>query len=225
MMAATSAAGSHRSVRFSGDRRRPLAFVCQRSALRAVRGKTLPPDGLSAVRCASETGYFTDPAMHRDCAEYALRVCPYLAMPKAHRSDLDKRPPPPGAVVEALVADDKPDRFMLGRSPSWFDFGGGLIKAAPWVELVWLERWSPAMKAVMDDNWWRRQRFARRAAQILFFLSAADVVWSATVFTRTNPNFVLAGVCMAVGFICAIVNLVIIRRLDCAESRVARPLR
>jgi len=35
---------------------------------------------------------FLDPAMHLDCAIYSLRVCPFLAITKAHYSDIARRP-------------------------------------------------------------------------------------------------------------------------------------
>ena len=83
---------------------------------------------------------FTDPPMHRECAEFALRTCPFLAMPKAHFSDPERRPPPEGHVIVPIVDTARPDRFGLGRAASWriaILQGVTLIIANPWLELHW----------------------------------------------------------------------------------------
>lgn len=83
---------------------------------------------------------FLDPAMHLDCAEYALRVCPFLAAPHGHFSDLDRRPPPPGFGVVAGVNPARPDVFMLGRTSGWrlkpFADSVGIVAEA-WLEIRW----------------------------------------------------------------------------------------
>lgn len=59
-----------------------------------------------AVHC------FTDPAMHIECAEYAVRVCPYLAM---RMDGYVSRPHRAGSRNDAApgLARDRPDRFGL----------------------------------------------------------------------------------------------------------------
>jgi hypothetical protein len=53
---------------------------------------------------------FTDLAMHRDCAIYALRACPFIAAPKfAYARTL-----PEGTVVSENVSVQRPERFGLG---------------------------------------------------------------------------------------------------------------
>lgn len=52
---------------------------------------------------------FTDLPMHRDCATYALRVCPFLAAPSfAYRRSI-----PEGMDVNTHVSTVRPDRFGL----------------------------------------------------------------------------------------------------------------
>lgn len=54
--------------------------------------------------------YFTDLPMHISCAEYALKVCPFLAMPKfgyLEQSGQDRH-------VNTLVTTKRPDLFGLG---------------------------------------------------------------------------------------------------------------
>jgi len=84
---------------------------------------------------------FQDPGMHRTCAEFALRVCPFLAMSKAHYSNLERRPPPPGMAVIAGTEDmEKPDRFMLGAASNYRVVvveGVPFIEATPWLALHW----------------------------------------------------------------------------------------
>lgn len=80
--------------------------------------------------------------MHRDCAEFALRTCPFLAMPKGHYSNLEKRAMPEGFSPVPDVSDQKPERFMLGRAASCELFrhrrdASPAIRASRWLDLGW----------------------------------------------------------------------------------------
>ena len=84
---------------------------------------------------------FLDPAMHLDCGEYSLMVCPFLAIPKAHYSDLERRPVE-GERIQ--IHTEKPDRFMLAHTRGWerVDMRAGegvvpTILAWPWTEVRW----------------------------------------------------------------------------------------
>lgn len=57
-----------------------------------------------------ENRLFTDLPMHRDCATYALRVCPFLAAPSFAYS----RRPPQDTVAIAHVSERRPERFGMG---------------------------------------------------------------------------------------------------------------
>ncbi len=57
---------------------------------------------------------FVDPPMHRDCAIYALQVCPFLAAPKfAFSRAIDH------LAVHSAVSDERPSRFGLGIAKSF----------------------------------------------------------------------------------------------------------
>lgn len=57
---------------------------------------------------------FTDLPMHKECAEYALQVCPFLAMPKFGYLD-NAGYKMPVKVMQA-VSNDRPDRFGLAMT-------------------------------------------------------------------------------------------------------------
>jgi hypothetical protein len=87
-----------------------------------------------------ENGYFYDPPMHRECAEYAMRTCPHIV----HAKGKYGRVPEPEVVgatlgIGAAAAATQfalmhGERYTYGRVES----GMMLIKAAlPWQEVVW----------------------------------------------------------------------------------------
>lgn len=75
----------------------------------------------------STRGAFLDPPMHRECAEYALRVCPYIANPSYGKSigvgALTGDATPAGiAVIEHDASPglgSKPPLFILGLARRW----------------------------------------------------------------------------------------------------------
>lgn len=88
--------------------------------------------------------YFTDLPMHRDCAEYALQVCPYLALPRmSHALAYQGKNLAPGIAIKVSsdVSTEKPERFMLsiardfkiGKLPD----GSLALQASEWLETVW----------------------------------------------------------------------------------------
>lgn len=103
-----------------------LVQRCRRRSLCAICGKPHDRDGMWFVggsRCfLHEHGAFVDPPVHLECAEYALRVCPFLAARKyTGRIDAAKLAPgslPPGTALAAWdhMPPDLPERFGLGRT-------------------------------------------------------------------------------------------------------------
>jgi hypothetical protein len=91
-----------------------------------------------------ENGYFYDPAMHKDCATYAIQTCPHLARSKgryAATPDLDEQ----GVVLVAGAMDisKKAEWFAIMRTTGYQSGrsadGMLIIKAnMPWVSV---ERW------------------------------------------------------------------------------------
>ncbi|MNR71379.1 hypothetical protein D3C71_19940 [compost metagenome] len=77
--------------------------------------------------------------MHQECAEYALRVCPYLALPRAKHGHVA---PIEGVElhVHEVAMDSRPERFFLGISQDYqlVQMGDSyLVYAHPWQEVVW----------------------------------------------------------------------------------------
>jgi len=61
------------------------------------------------------TRMFIDLPMHRDCAQYALAVCPFLAAPVFAYS----RALPAATALNEHVSPDRPDRFGLATTKSY----------------------------------------------------------------------------------------------------------
>ena len=95
-------------------------------------------------RCFTDPrGAFVDPPSHRDCAVYALRVCPFLAAPSYGRR-IDGRTIAAGAVPEATalvmnqeMAADRPDFFGLGAAADY-----RLMPVAPGTAYLVVDRWA-----------------------------------------------------------------------------------
>lgn len=85
---------------------------------------------------------YTDAPMHKDCAEYALRACPFLAAPKF---GYDKK-----LQGYSELDPTRPDRYGLGITSGYevirLGNSGVALKAAPFVSLTWWERGQPLDK-------------------------------------------------------------------------------
>jgi hypothetical protein len=88
--------------------------------------------------------FFTDLPMHRDCAEYALKVCPYLALPRmSHALTYEGKNLDPDVAVKVSseVSTEKPERFMLGIAKDFkigkLPDGSLALQATEWQETVW----------------------------------------------------------------------------------------
>jgi hypothetical protein len=81
---------------------------------------------IGGPRCFTEpTGAFIDPPSHRECGEYALKVCPYLAAPN-YRRRIDARTlrpdeTPDGALLvkDSTVPDARPETFGFGETDGY----------------------------------------------------------------------------------------------------------
>jgi hypothetical protein len=96
---------------------------CLRKRLCAICGKRLD-DGywfVGGSRCfMHENGAFVNPPLHRDCGQYALQVCPFLAAPSYSKRIDGKK----------MRAKDRPDHMaiieiahMPPAQPTTFGFG------------------------------------------------------------------------------------------------------
>ncbi len=77
-------------------------------------------------------GAFLDPPMHYECAQYAVQVCPYLAMPTFNKSVSKVPPREVGLVKEGIaynptVFANRPDLFLIvmyvGQKLTYYDSG------------------------------------------------------------------------------------------------------
>jgi hypothetical protein len=79
---------------------------------------------------------YNDGPMHRNCAEYALKVCPYLAI-----SQVDRRGEAvPGYAVHDFQIKEKPERFGLLITNGWTIFKAEtiyLFHAFNPIEMTW----------------------------------------------------------------------------------------
>lgn len=93
----------------------------------------------------SPLGAFLDPAMHEDCARYAVQVCPYIAAPR-YATRLDDRTLKPEFIPEGVVVagdltqqNDRPTLFALGQCAGYEAVAHGnqtaLRKVGEWLHL------------------------------------------------------------------------------------------
>ncbi len=98
-----------------------------------------------------KTRLFTDMPMHKDCAQYAIQVCPWLAAPNMRYAE--QLPQMSGTVTVAHtheMVQERPERFFIGttkgcrmvRTP-----GGALVMQADAWE--WFEWWRHGQR--VDD--------------------------------------------------------------------------
>ncbi len=84
---------------------------------------------------------FTDPGMHLDCAEYALKVCPFLAAPNFRYAE--KIAEGEAVFVHNAVSTERPNVFGLGITDD-YDLavveGTLVVRSAPFRQVRWFRR-------------------------------------------------------------------------------------
>lgn len=150
----------------------PIAFTVQRDAQGRPDFRVVDPQiWMNAVRykrcgiCGEQLGVhmafvggpaciqsraFTDLPMHRDCATYALQVCPFLAAPKfAYSRSLS------GDVrVMESVSSHRPEKFALAmsRGVELRRLGDDLVLlAAPFTSVEWWQGGVPQGQVLGKD--------------------------------------------------------------------------
>jgi hypothetical protein len=102
----------------------------------------------------------SEPPSHRDCAEYAVRVCPFLTKPNMRRNPIPK---PAGSVP---APGDHQDRNP-GLMALWVTNGATMFNA---------EEGQPGVLFTVNDPsevvWWREGRLASRD-EVAFGLASA----------------------------------------------------
>ncbi|MFD9123484.1 hypothetical protein [Kitasatospora sp. NPDC059571] len=73
---------------------------------------------------SAQAGSYSDPPMHEECAEAALRLCPHIARQHARRAT-ERRIPEATAVPEGF-SEAKPQEWVMVLASS---FGAGLMPA------------------------------------------------------------------------------------------------
>lgn len=90
-----------------------------------------------------ENRVFTDPGMHLECALYAMKVCPYLAMPNSRHAR--KVAPVEGISYKVTehVTVAKPERFFIAVTKAYHPYqledGSLVVRAGPWLSTEWFE--------------------------------------------------------------------------------------
>lgn len=91
-----------------------------------------------------ESRWFTDAAMHEECAIYALKVCPYLAAP----SYRPKRLYTDGAIHFKPPGQPRPETFFMGIADKYFVLPTTraiVIRASEWLRT---EKWQQGTRVL-----------------------------------------------------------------------------
>jgi hypothetical protein len=79
----------------------------------------------------------SEPPSHRDCAEYAVRACPFLSRPRARRNTVDT----PAGVTLGIHLDHNPGATLIWITRSYRPIsdgrGGRLFEIGEPVETLW----------------------------------------------------------------------------------------
>jgi hypothetical protein len=97
---------------------------------------------------AFTNGVFTDLPMHEDCAVYALRTCPYLALPRYRFIMSEVEVAGCTVHVNEAVSIRRPDRFGLGRATSYRlalmqDSGFPVLSVPQFASVEWWQHGKP----------------------------------------------------------------------------------
>lgn len=100
------------------------------------------------------TRLFTDMPMHKECAHYAVQVCPWLAAPSMRYAA--ELPQMKGTVTvqhTSGMATERPDRFFIattkGYRPVRLADGSVVMQAEEW---EWSEWWRHGARVAGDDE-------------------------------------------------------------------------
>jgi hypothetical protein len=80
----------------------------------------------------------SEPPSHRDCAEYAVKACPFLAQPKMRRNEKDM---PAGTVMGGVGIMHNPGAILIWITKNFRPIsdgrGGVLFEVGPPLETLW----------------------------------------------------------------------------------------
>jgi hypothetical protein len=114
--------------------------VCGICAHDLLRGRWFVGGPISAFH---EHGAFADPPMHYECAQYALAVCPYLAMSRYNKRVDDKTlgGGRPTLLINSTMIDRRPDVFVCAMSTRQRLIKGPFPNVVPGRPFVRVEYW------------------------------------------------------------------------------------
>lgn len=87
-----------------------------------------------------ESRIFVDGPMHKDCAEYALKACPFLAAPKFQYMRTHPEVKGVKITVNPEMSTERPEKFGLGITSGYVlqrHGQGVVVSAARWVSKTW----------------------------------------------------------------------------------------
>jgi hypothetical protein len=90
----------------------------------------------------------SEPPSHRECAEYAVRACPFLARPNARRND--KAAINHGETVPGIMIQHNPEASLIWITKDYKPLNtskGALFQVGDPVETQWFKEGRPATRA------------------------------------------------------------------------------
>lgn len=139
------------NVQLDAAGRPDFRVIDQRKVAQAVRNRVCGLCGEPLGRhlafiggpLSHQSRFFTDPPMHKDCAQYALRVCPWLAAPNMRYAEqLPQLAGVTTVVHTQMISDQRPERFFVATTRDYrlvrMPDGAVVLQAEPW---EWSEWW------------------------------------------------------------------------------------
>lgn len=94
----------------------------------------------------------SEPPSHRDCAEYAVQACPFLAQPRARRNEIDM-PYAKDSWIGGTGLPHNPGVTLLWITKSYKPFraDGVLFELGDPIDLMWFKERRKATRTEIDD--------------------------------------------------------------------------
>jgi hypothetical protein len=95
----------------------------------------------------------SEPPSHRDCAEYAIKACPFLSRPNMKRNDADLTEQQKGLQIErapGIAVSHNPGVTLLWITKR-YEYDNGLFFIGEPLELYWYKERRPATRAEIGE--------------------------------------------------------------------------
>lgn len=110
----------------------------------------------------------SEPPSHRDCAEYAIKACPFLSRPNMRRNDADLSEGEKNRAIGGFAITHNPGVSLLWITKSYKPFGDGrgglLIQIGPPLETYWYKERRQATRGEIDAAFDKGLPFLRQMA-------------------------------------------------------------